>query len=338
MNVMWLAGSVVVIAAGVALYPVFKYMPYAYGTARVRAARARMFTEQELQALAGESYKDAIYHLEKRGLSDLLDLIDADFREDLVQSRLSRDYIEQLDRLTRYVPGKHRAFFRALRERSTYDFIVMVIRSKTSRFQDRHVIREFFPNEQKVEDMSLDDFLATLKGTKYYRVVSDHMDDIKAGRLTGFEEAVSRLRFSELRKAAKGSAELERYAKMLVDIHNVRHAASFGDHAFIEDGRLSGEILKELGKARSIADIVKALADTPYGEFVQNASTVIDIEQAMLRTEKHYGNELLRLQPLSIGQILSYYIHKSIELRNLRILLKLIYVRFQPETIRRLLV
>ena len=108
-----IVGGVVVLSAiGISVYPAMQIMPYVYGSTRVKAARGKIFKESELSAFAGESYKEIVYQMEKRGLTGLINLIDDDFRVEKVQTVLSKERRNVMRKLVSYVPEKFKPFFK----------------------------------------------------------------------------------------------------------------------------------------------------------------------------------------------------------------------------------
>ena len=66
-----------------------------------------------------------------------------------------------------------------------------------------------------------------------------------------------------------------------------------------------------------------------------------DVPSVIRELEAHHKAFGLRLgmqEPLGMGQIISYYICKGVELRNVRILLKLLTVKFSAKDIQEVLV
>lgn len=338
-----LGGGIALTAlGGIALYPAARVIPFAYGSARVRAARARMFTDAELSALAGEWYKDVVYHLERRGMTGLLDLIDEDFREELVEKRLRQAYLQELAKLTGYVPGRYRKFFRVLQMRLEFDFILAVLRSKSNPYYERHIIEDLFVETANftaadlaaIEEMPLDDFVSRLKGTPHYALVAARLEEIRAGELAAFELELNHHYLTQLRRSAT-DGPLRAYADLSVDLYNIRHALCFRDSGFFtEGGTLSEGVLKDLEDAKTVAHVLDALKRTRYNQFMADVTSVAGIERGLLRAQKDFATRLLKSDAIGIGQILSYYIHKRIELKNIQVLLKLVSEQFPPEEIR----
>lgn len=332
--------------ASIGLIKASKYIPFAYGSSRVRAKRSMLLSSDELHSLGTLSYKDIVYRLEKKGFSELVELIDSDFREENVQRVLRNHYITSINKIRKYVPSKYRDFFMVLERRNDFDFIVSVLRSKVNPNFDRHIIKALFVESkyftekdlEKVESMSMDDFFRILKKTPYYKLIENFIDDIKAGNLSGFEKRLSQSYYNDLKKFGKVDSVMIAYTKVLTDIYNIRQALSFASPGFISGGTLSQTMLDKLDKSNKLKDIISALEGSKYHVYVEGSIHVIDIVRGLFKYKKAFGDKLLVRNPLSINLFIAFYIHKELELKNIRIILKLVHARFNKEDIKRAII
>ncbi len=328
-------------------YKAISLLPYVYGATRLRASRTRLMRKEELVTLTSQSYKSAILKLEEKGHSNLLDFIDSDFREELVQKRIRELYIKELKRIEAYTPDVHKKFFEILENREELEFLISVVRSKINPFYGRHIIKDLFLetrfmknlNLEKLESMTLDEFLAYVKKSNYGMVVDKHCEDIKKGNITKFEQAINEKYYHDLKVAAKMNPVLKEVAERFIDIHNIYHAAYFtSEKHFLSEGKLNSKTLNQLQKVLEIKDLVAILEKTYLGDYVKNAKNINELLIALYVELKDYANQLLSQNPLGINQFVSYYIMKKIETKNIRTLLKLISVKFNPEEIKRYLI
>lgn len=339
--------TVGVFVGWMAVMPVIKIMPFAYGSSRIRGAKARILKDEELQSFVDKSYKDVVYRLEKHGFSELLELIDSDFREEYVQQKLRKYSFLHLHKVINYVPSAYKSFFEVLQMRQDYDLVIAVLRSKSSSFYARHLIKALFAETKyfsaqgldEIENMSLDDFVSRLKKTPFYNVVSEHIKDIKKGKLSGVEAALENKYFTSLLYSGKNDNTLKAYAQLLISRYNIREAMSFGNNpTFIKGGMLKKNTLQKLESAKNIEEIKKALENTPFEKHTKDAKDTIEMVNSLFRFSKTFAKKLSKEEPLSIKPFVSYYILKEIELKNIRIILKLIHSRFTPEDISRLII
>ena len=331
----------VLFIVGISIYPAFRVMPFAYGSARIRSARSRLLKDSELRAFADQTYKDVIYQLEKKGYSELLDLKTEDFREELVQQTLRRQSMQALDKLSNHVPNGFKKFFSVLQNRHDYDFIMAVLRSKTNPFYGRHIIEALFvrtktftkKDREDIEEMSLNDFILRLKRTPYYELIAEYTEDINKGNLDEFERALNKRYFDELKSAARNDETLKAFVKLMIDNYNIRQGLSFENAEFVGGGKLSKQRITRLSQAKDIEDIKSALEKTRYEPFIKECKTTFDIVKALFKIKKAFANKLLTQEPLTIKPFVSYYIHKELELKNIRTVLKLIHAKFEPKEI-----
>jgi len=329
-------------------YRAIKLLPYVYGATRLRASRTRLMRKEELIALTTQSYKSAILKLEEKGHSNLLDFIDSDFREELVQKRIREMYIKELKRIRNYTPEVHKKFFEILESREELEFLVSVIRSKINPFYSRHLLKDLFIetkimknlNLEKLESMSLDEFLAYVKKSNYGSVIDKHYEDIKKGDISKFEQAINEKYYHDLKNSAKMNPVLKELTERLIDIHNIAQTAYFSNEKFflLEEGKIKSKTLNQLQAITEIKDLIAILEKTYLSEYTKNVKNVNDLIIAVYVALKSYSDILLKGNPLGINQFTSYYIRKRIETKNIRILLKLLSVHFQPKEIERYLV
>jgi vacuolar-type H+-ATPase subunit C/Vma6 len=349
MELILIAGIIAVIAILILIfYPILKIIPYVYGASRLRAARAGFMNSNELKSLAYTDYKSAIVKLEESSGLELLDLIDSDFREELVQKRLREKYIKNLSKIIRYTPSKYQDFFKVLRGRESLEFLVSVLRSKINPYYSRHLLSDLFVGtpESKdmtmkgIEKMSLDEALELVKKTRYGPLVERFSQEIKKGELSRFEHALKTQYYAYLKKFAKDNIALKEFAKRLIDRHNVRQALYFytEKNLFLKGGNFTQKQIEELSKCQRVDEIKSFLETTYLKEYVLDCKSVVDMVQALFTSLNEYAKSLSRKDPLSINQMISFYVFNRIEIKNSRILLKLLAAKFEPAEIERRLI
>lgn len=331
-------GLIILIVMGVIIYPVFTRAPFAYGASRLRAAKSKFLTTKELTQLAYLGYYDILVALEEKKELPLTKLMDKGFEEEYVQKTIVDKYLHNVNRIISYTPKQYVPFFKQLRARETLEFILTVIRSKHfgshKELMESLYIKNDFITLTQASELSLVELLAYLEQTPYGPIISKHTQEILAGDLSEFEAEINQLYFKRLLSFANDRV-LKRYTKVRIDIFNARNALHFNHNKMIQGGSLSNETLNSLGSASSLEEVKSTLENTYMGKQVGDSKDFQDIVRNLWRLQLSLGNELASQQPLSIAMMLSYYLQSKIELKNIRILLKLTHARFAPEEIER---
>lgn len=335
-----IGGSVAIvgIAAGIAL----RYAPYAYGNAKVRAAKSRLITRKEFMEYAKQGYKDILYQLQRKGFKELLEHIDSNFAEENIQRTLRRTVVRELDNLRTYAPRQYKPFFAALQSQHEYDMIKAVIRSKINPHNTQHVVEPFFVQtplfSQKdidsLDEMTLDDFMFKLRGTRYHETVKHFSSQIRQGDLREFEKAFDTDYYAYLMSNARGERRLVDFVQLLIDIHNINMTMTFSDQSLIDGGKVTKDIYSKLTGAKSVDDVISALSGTRFGEYVRHCETPRDLFLALERFKRDYAERLMHQDPLSINPFLAFLLQRQIELKNIRLVLKLVHSRFTTQEIQ----
>lgn len=333
----------IVVVSGVAVSSAIKVMPFAYSSARVKAARGHMLSDEELVSLTHQGYKDVLYQLEKKGYSEILDLIDVDFREEQVQKELGKKQFKDLKKLADHVPNNYKKFFKILSSRKDFELILTVLRSKTNPHFKRHALHTFiletpyFPDIKSIESASIEEFTNMLKRTPYSQLVSPYIEQVKKGELAHLEQAIYDNYYTALRRESRKDSVLRAYVNLMIDTHNVKKSLS-SKETFIQGGTLTKNQISKLKSARTVEEVIIACEKSHFIKFIRDAKTTTQIIKGMEKSQKAFANKLLMQEPLSIKPILAYYIQKTIELKNVRILLKLIHAHFDQSDIERALI
>lgn len=330
---------------GVSLMPVVSRAPYAYGNARIRARRRELFGDETLRELARSSHIDIVYHLERNGFRGLLELESVNFREEEVQRMLRKRYFERLASIQHHVPAKDRPFFSVLASLNDYEFIITVLRSKTNPYYDSLLLDNliiessvFSSDEiERVKSFSLEDFLVRLRATPYRELIENHAEQIRKGSLRSFEKAAHEHYFRRLLSASKANRTLRAFALKEIDSFNVRTALCFENLDLLDEGSLSADVRARLASSGSIEELVRALSGT-YLESYLYEHTHAGITRALLRAQRDFARAASLRDALGIGVVLAYYMDQRIELKNLRIILKLVHARFEAGTIEEAIV
>lgn len=332
-----------VIALGIAIYPAMRVLPFAYSSARFRSARSTLLKDEDLEQFATSSYKEVLYQLEKKGFYNIVQLIDSNFREDLVQKDLRQRGWDHLSLMLRHTPRRYRRFFKILHSLADLHFIMTALRSKVhDNFHPRvakalYVQTPYF-NKQDISDiqeMDLQEFLRRLQSTPYHTIIKPHTAKIIEGDFKNLEKDLNQRYYSQLRNEARIDPILKRYVSLIIDLYNVRNALTFGELNFIKGGKIEQRIIEDINASKSIEKTVTILQQTPFAEYVKDKKTPVEIVQGLFKFKKKFTRELVKKEPLSISPILAYYVEKKIEIKNITIILKLINAGFSGPEIRR---
>ncbi|MGM5487547.1 MAG: V-type ATPase subunit [Nanobdellota archaeon] len=294
----------------VLIYPAFRVMAFAYGSARMRAAQGRLLSRSELISLADQkSYKDIVFQLERRGFRELLELRRNDFREEFVQRMLRRHHADNLQKITAAIPSRYRPFFRTLGMEEDIRLIQTVLRVKrtnvTGLVSSMFVRTPSFSEKTiaEIDQMSIEDFRLLCKKAGYTDLNNLHEWFFRRLHSTAIDEV------------------LIAYARLLTDVHNITEALS-GSFRFIEGGKYD-KVITPL-KDEPPQAVIKALEQTP---FKSERTDILDVMRGVMKVKRAFAKSLRSQNPLSIKPFIAYHIDKELELRNIRTMLKLVHAR-----------
>ncbi|RME77484.1 hypothetical protein D6774_04345 [Candidatus Woesearchaeota archaeon] len=336
--------AIILIVAGSAVATAMQVLPFAYPAARVRSAKSKMLSDAELVEWTHLGYKDILYHLEKKGYHQILSLIESNFREEKVQNLLRKAQYKDLHAVSQHVPRKYKKFFSALASRLEIENILSTLRSKTSPSYQRHKIKEillqtqYFKDPSAIESATLEETLSILQHTPYAKIINAHLEEIRNGNLHGLEHALSIQYYKKLRRESRIDPVLRAYVALMIDAHNIKKTLCFSQPSFIEGGTLSQTQKNQLKEAKNIQEVIQACENTAFADVLKDVKSQTELLQALERKQKRFAQRLLKEEPLSIKPIIAYYILRNIELKNIRILLKLKHARFDQQEIARALI
>lgn len=338
------AGSLILI--GIIIYPAMRVLPFAYSSARFRSARSTLLKDEDLEQFANSSYKEVLYQLEKKGFYNIVQLMDSNFREDLVQKDLRQRGWDHLSLMLRHTPRRYRRFFKILHSLADLHFIMAVLRSKVHKDFNPRVSKALYVetpyfNKQDIEDiklMDLQEFLRRLQNTPYHNLIQPHTSNILEGDLKDLEKSLNKAYYSQLRNEARIDPILKRYVSLLIDLYNLRNALTFGKLTFIKGGKIAKRVFEEINESKSVDKTSTILQQTAFGPYVKDCKVPTEVVQGALKFEKKFTREMMKKEPLSISPIIAYYVDKQIEIKNIRIILKLIKAQYTAPEIRRAII
>lgn len=331
-----LAGIGLLLLLVIMILPALRVAPFAYGASRLRAARARFLNKKELTNLAYLGYHDSLVAIDERMDLSLSKLASESFPEEKVQRRIRQYRLQCIHSIIQYTPSNYKPFFSVLLSKETLEFIIGTIRSKLNPTFTNQVVSSMFTDVkfsvEHFSELSLDELLTELEKTVYGDTISTYRQDITNGDLEAFEKELNEMYYSKL-LAAANNAILRKCANRIIDIHNIKQSLCFIPFVPVPGGLLSEDNLNNLQQASSVEQVTQALENTYFAFFVKDKSTVIEVFQGLYQSFDAYANELAKQQPLSLNQMVAYYVNNIIEIKNIRILLKLSHAKLAPESI-----
>lgn len=323
------------------MYGFFDSINFAYGNARVRASKSSILYKDDLLALTGQGYKDILFFLENKHYPEILNLVNSDFREELVQKLVKEQWFANIKKLISYLPKKYVPFFKSLLIKEDLEVMVNILRSKVNPYSSRHTLNTIvfesnffdFNNLEKINDMTLDEYISFIKKTFVGEIAKKFESELNEGNLSNFENELRVFYFNRLKKFSKIDIVLVRYVKLLIDKENIRSALNKDVKGFVKGSLIDSNLFQTLVDAKTNDDFVSGLKDLPVKEYIQSQEKKSDIIKSLDRFEFDFSKKLFAQDGLTINPFVAYFIQKNIERKNVQILLKLKHARFDSKVI-----
>lgn len=315
----------------IVLIPVFlsvsKIYPYAYTNSRLRVMRSDLIRTNEFKELANRQYNDIIYQLEKKKFPSLIKYLGGDFNYGSVDKALRTDLINTLTKVKKITPEQSKKFVTIILSKYDIQLIQSITRSinaNHSRKADMTHATEVFSEEfLNKPEFDLDTLYNELKGTIYQKTLDKYMKQIKNREFEEFEKELDLIFFKRLLYNAS-SQEAKRYVKILIDNHNISLVLK-GLQPIIPGGRIPRA--KITNDIEHIKKIIKKIG------IKSEAKTKEQLEKDLHLHLKITGEKMFNKNPLSEATIIGFIIIKTINQRNLNILLKLKHEKINSEKI-----
>lgn len=327
-----LAGLILVV---IVLIPVFlsvsKVYPYAYTNSRLRVMRSDLIRTSDFENLLKRDYNDIIYQLEKKKLPSLTKYLSGDFSYGSVDSALRTELINTLAKVKKISPDESKKFVKIILSKYDIQLIESIVRTldaKTDTKTDLVHATEVFSQEfLNKKTHTIEELYNELKGTVYQKILDKHINNIKKRKFEAFEKELDLLFFKRLLHAATNQ-ESKKYVKILIDNHNIGLALK-GLNPIIPGGRIKKETI-----TNNIEEIKKIIS---LKGIKTNANTKEKLEKDLQLYLKQTGEKMFNKNPLSEATIIGFIILKTINIRNLNILLKLKHEKLNEEEIKEVL-
>ncbi len=333
---------------------IYKYTPYSYPNARIKAMEAKLLTEQRFNELAeSRTLQNFVVSLEDTEYRDYLSDLqgyDVESIERAFEKALAGTY----ELMVKILPKRVSPFFKLLMEEWDVRNITSVVKAKLAGEPATDYVVEIGPMLPKVKAMaeakSMEEILVILEGTPYeepyQKLLLGEMD------VRSFETELYRMHYGKLldyalSKKDEERAILEEFVRLKIDRANILTVLR------AKAAKLSAEEIKPMliqgGSVRldpllHVDDLSMALAEldsTKYGPVIRDVREEVERDLGVLeKTLDGYilerMNELNRFYPLSVAAPLGYILQKEREVRKLRAIAKLISDGLRPERIKEL--
>ncbi len=333
---------------------IYKYTPYSYPNARIKAMEAKLLTEQRFNELAeSRTLQNFVVSLEDTPYRDYLaDLQSYDVES--IERALEKALAGTYELMAKILPKRVNPFFRLLLEEWDVRNITSVVKAKLADEPAMDYVVEIGPMLQKVKAMaeakSMEEILVILEGTPYeepYQKLLLGEIDARAFETELYKMHYGKLLDYALSKKDEERTILEEFVRLRIDKLNILTALR-GKAA-----RLSAEEIRpmlipggsvKLDPLLHVEDLSMALAEldsTKYGPVIRDVREEVEKDLGVLERvlEEHIierMNELNRFYPLSVATPLGYVLQKEREVRKLRAIAKLISDGLPPERIKEL--
>lgn len=207
---------------------IWKYTPYSYPNARIRAMEARLLTDQRFSELAeSKTLQNFVVSLEDTDYSPRLASLQS-YNLYEIERALDLSLVDLVELMIKIMPKRIRGLFEILLEEWDVRNITNVIKAKLSNLPPQDFIipagRMFPKVKAMVESKTMEEILVILEGTEYEEPLRKLL--LKEIDLQAFELELYKIYYSKLLKYAssrKGEEKLisEEFIKMLIDYRNI---------------------------------------------------------------------------------------------------------------------
>lgn len=333
-----------------------KTFPYAF--ARISAMKAKLVKIDDYHKLLKMDLASITRYLQESQYKQQITKMSAEYSGvELVDRALRKNEEETYNKLRRICPDSVVAVIDLYLKRYDFQNLKVVLRGIYSNASKEEVASLLEPighfDSRHFEELF--ETGSVLKALKDSKIATEK--DIKPAydmfkeenRLIELENALDRIYYTE---AIAGAQGLSVYGKAFkefllrdIDLVNIRNLLRFRqesvdtktslDYMIVEGLRLNRKKLKSLAAKETMETLLNALKRTFYGKVVKFEGDITSIELQLKRY--HMKRAFLRTNEsrLSIIGILSYLMHKMIEIDNLRSIVKAKHLGIEPEYVEK---
>ncbi|CAB50668.1 V-type ATP synthase subunit C [Pyrococcus abyssi] len=335
---------------------IWKYTPYSYPNARIRAMEARLLTDQRFSELAeSKSLQNFVVSLEDTDYGKRLTSLQSYNIED-VERALDLSLVDVIELMVKIMPKRIKGLFEIMLEEWDVRNIINVVKAKLSNMPPQDFIMPAGKMLQKVKAMAeaktMEEMLVILEGTDYEEPLRRLL--LNEITLQEFELELYKVHYSKLLRyvnSRKGEEKIiaSEFVNMLIDYTNISTLlrAKLSSLAqedirklIIPGGTLSKSTIEAMINSEDVVMALGELEGTKYGEVLREVREAVEsgnIESVEIALRKYIlrrMKELSQFYPLSVAVAVAYLLQKESEVRKLKAIAKLIEDGVKPEKIK----
>ncbi|MFT4311246.1 MAG: V-type ATPase subunit [Candidatus Woesearchaeota archaeon] len=318
-----------VLIAAIILIPIFKTIatiyPYSYPNARIRVMKSNLVTKENFEELIKRPYNSIIYTLEKKAFPDLSKYLSGDFSYGSVDAALRTNLINTLIKIKKISPNKE--FTKRLLAKYEIMLIESIARSTSISVNYKqdliHSTTLFSKEFLYKKEQTVDDLYNELKGTIYQKTFEKHITKIRNKKFEEFEEDLDKLFYKRLLSVA--DQDQKKYVKLMIDNANISLAFKKSKT------RIPG------GSIKNIPENIEEIKKIVQKKYKTQKTNINELEKETQQKLRITGEKLMTKNPLSESTIIGFIILKTVNIRNINILLKLKHEGYEENEIRKVL-
>ncbi len=340
---------------------------YEYVTARVRARRAALYSDDDYRKLIRMGTGEIARFMEESAYNREINALGTRHSGvDLIEYALNANLARHFEDLLRWADGQlYEQIARYLRKFDAWNVKTVLrgiyVEAEREAVEDDLIRAGEFAAERLdalLEATSIEEVIERLEGTIFHEAVdAAYRDYDETGLLVPLENATDRAYYENLLQETTSheSRATELYVEFLqaeIDFRNVRNALRIAQSGadiavadyFIEGGRLF-DANQLQGLASNTDELVAFLREGIYGDDLSEAlddldgaDSLIGFEHALEGALLDYSDLLSNVYPLSVCPVLAYVLGKEREVDNIRAIARGREAGLSPEAIEEELV
>lgn len=319
-------------------------VPYTY--ARVSAMRSKLIASSDYQKLLKMDLNSITRFLQEAGYKEIIELADKFSGIELVDQALKENQVETFNKLRKISPQNMvdvinlylcrwdyynlkivlRGLFSNISKEETMDLIIDAgnySREHFAKLFDTNSIWEAIANSRFVSEKEMQEAYETFKNTRKLIELENKLDKLS------FKKAVSGAEI-----CPEQGQIFKRFLLRDIDIINIKNILRFKkegmepstimEYMIFSGLRLKKKDLEELAKKESVDDVLEELNKSYYSRFINftEYKDLYELEIALQNVNLKSSSLKANQNPLSIAAVLNFMITKTIEVRNLRSIVK----------------
>lgn len=311
--------------------------------AKLKVMSGGLLKEEELNSLLkAETLEEAVeYLISNTKYGEFLDgfAFNGGNLEDL-EVTLKTKYSEEIGRLSNYMTDVYKRFFGVVQMRNEVENIKIMLRTlaqgdSLEKVRSQLTIqgRPGVEYDLLLQSRSVGEFIDSLKGTQYHRVISSYLNEPVEKLLFYMEMSLDRLYFESLKKSAKrlSNDEVQSLSGLIgvnIDLLNIqwiyRGFKFYGltseeliNYTLGGGKNLTFDDLKRLCYAGSLDELTEQMKSTVYGSlFTVTENFDVDMEVSILRyLNKFFRNQKVK-NPMNVVMTMVYMHEFEYEMRD----------------------